>query len=731
VARALGASLARVHDAGFEHPDLYAQHVLVCPEAGTVHLLDWQRTRRRRGLGWRARGRGLAALDATLDGRLVSPGERLAFLRAYLEGAQQHPEEAEVPGQPAAPAAPRRMARLRLVLEGLRGQSRRLLARRHVREKRQPPAATQAWECLDGAALCVTPAFQERCPQGVPGWLPLEQQPAPAREGASRRWLDWQGARTLLVRRRQRAGWAALWSALRGRPFVPRQQAEAALLLRLERHAVPAPRVLALGQRPEGAGGCDSFLLTEELADTVALEVWLRRQSGRPMSPAAVARRRDVLGQAGALVRRLHEATCYLKKSAGGCGLAVRLAPGGRPAVVLAGGPCVRARRRQSPGRERRDLARLEAGLAAAGCGRADRLCFRAGYGGSARLVGPPLPAGPSQAPAPLPRPPAAGPPAARPVPPRGGRETLWDRLVRGVCRFRQRSDWTLHAGPGWPGRIMEATITDRYYAKQGRSIARWVLPAPPGAGGRGLAVYLKRHHRLPWWQGWLATLWPGVGWSPALAEWRHLRWAQRQGVPVPAVVAAAEYIGPWGRLQSFLAVEELEGMIPVHEAVPLAAARMDARAFRRWKRTLATEMARLARMLHDRRCFHKDLYLCHFYVARADTAGVPAGGGWRGRVFLIDLHRLAHHPWTWRLWQLKDLAQLLFASEMPGIDARDRLWFWRAYRGTGPLRAGDRWLRRGVWLKWQRYRRHNARHRRTEQGGGMKEEKPTTGECA
>ena len=79
------------------------------------------------------------------------------------------------------------------------------------------------------------------------------------------------------------------------------------------------------------------------------------------------------------------------------------------------------------------------------------------------------------------------------------------------------------------------------------------------------------------------ATLWPDTGWSPALQEWQHLEWARQQGMPVPEAVAAGEYIGPWGRLQSFLAVEELIGMLPLHEAVPLAAERLDPASFRRW----------------------------------------------------------------------------------------------------------------------------------------------------
>src|SRR5262249_30513766 len=153
----------------------------------------------------------------------------------------------------------------------------------------------------------------------------------------------------------------------------------------------------------------------------------------------------------------------------------------------------------------------------------------------------------------------------------------------------------------------------------------------------------------------------------PALQECRHLEWARGLGLPVPAVVAAGEFIGPWGRLESFLAVEELAGMLPLNEAVPLAAARLDPAAFARWKRTLTAELPGLARSLHERRSFHKDLYLCPFSVPEADPRAVP---NWPGRVHVIDLHRLGRHPWTWRVWQVKDLGQLLYSSEVPGIDA-------------------------------------------------------------
>jgi heptose I phosphotransferase len=173
--------------------------------------------------------------------------------------------------------------------------------------------------------------------------------------------------------------------------------------------------------------------------------------------------------------------------------------------------------------------------------------------------------------------------------------------------------------------------------------------------------------------------------------------------------VAVAEYIGPWGRLQSFLAVEELTGMLPLHEAIPAAAQALAPETFQEWKRTLTGEVARLTRELHGRRWFHKDLYLCHFYIASEDTERLP---NWRDRVYLIDLHRLAYHPWTWRFWQIKDLAQLLYSSKVEGVDARDRLRFWRSYAGMDRRTWSGRLVRWCVQFKWRRYRRHNDKRR-------------------
>jgi tRNA A-37 threonylcarbamoyl transferase component Bud32 len=120
LAQALGQALAALHRAGFDHPDLYAKHVLAASRDGDFRFcfLDWQRSRHHRRVGWRRRCRDLAALDASLAESLAAPRLRLACLRAYLA--------MQVEGPPLARVA-----------AAIRRHSHRLLRRRKVRALRQ------------------------------------------------------------------------------------------------------------------------------------------------------------------------------------------------------------------------------------------------------------------------------------------------------------------------------------------------------------------------------------------------------------------------------------------------------------------------------------------------------------------------------------------------------------------------------------------------------------------
>ena len=258
-----------------------------------------------------------------------------------------------------------------------------------------------------------------------------------------------------------------------------------------------------------------------------------------------------------------------------------------------------------------------------------------------------------------------------------GHRGNLVTRLIRGT-RWSWRSD---QLDPRLPGDLDAAVMTleggDHFHRKQGRSTARIRFDGPdPSAPS--LSVYLKRHYRLPVWDRLRAWVHPAGRYSPGAAEWAHLERARTLGIRVPEVVAVGERIGPWGALQSYLMVAELVDQDALHEAIPNLAVRLDPAAFARLKRGLIAEMTMIVARLHLAHAFHKDLYLCHFFlpIEQAD---------WRedgSRLTLIDLHRLAFHPWASVRWRAKDLGQLLFSTEgVAGIDDRDRLRFWMHYR--------------------------------------------------
>lgn len=274
----------------------------------------------------------------------------------------------------------------------------------------------------------------------------------------------------------------------------------------------------------------------------------------------------------------------------------------------------------------------------------------------------------------------------------------------------REDPDWQTFAGEGWTARIFGESVPDREHRKQGRAIGRWTLT---DSAGRTLIVFLKRHFVLPKWAGLLARLFPGRAWSPGLQEWEHLSWAEREGFPVPRAMAAGEFRGPGLRLKSFLAIEELAEQEPLHLAVPIAQQSLSAADFERWKRGVLLELARLSRELHRRRYFHCDLYFCHFYLHRRDLDRVP--DDWTGRIAMIDFHRLMPSRWLWPWQQAKDLGQLLYSSDVPGVTDRDRRRFWIAYR-RGDWHGATKppnWLLR--FIDWKARQYHGAAERRAK----------------
>ena len=121
-------------------------------------------------------------------------------------------------------------------------------------------------------------------------------------------------------------------------------------------------------------------MLTEPAPDTVPLDVWLTWQRPQRRSRQLVRVRRNVLRDTGALLARLHEASCYLPATKTNCPFAVRMVAAGQPHVVLDGVEDVQPLRRACRRFARRDVDEMMQLLTTAGCKPAGLQRFLAGY---------------------------------------------------------------------------------------------------------------------------------------------------------------------------------------------------------------------------------------------------------------------------------------------------------------------------------------------------------------
>jgi tRNA A-37 threonylcarbamoyl transferase component Bud32 len=357
-ARKLARVLARLHESGFAHGDLYANHVLVCPVTEMIDLVDWQRAPRRGKLASASRWRDLATLSATLPDDLATPCDRLAFLSAYLEQAGLRPL-------------------FREALLSIRRLAASLSRRRHVRAKQLLPLAPgqQSLVCLEAEnALCVTPAFLALWPSSVPDCL----RTSPGDAGPlSRKIALPDGGQGLLVWARHRLPWYR-WRGRARRTWTSPERLRMSTLFRLQRYGIEAPQVLAVGERAAGDTHVDAFLLTRQPAATQPLADWLIERAGQRLTLSERRLRREVLRQAGALLARLHDAGCYLRSEP--AGIAVQASEASAPRLVVydVAGLCIRRRFRRL--HAERDLTNLCRHLALCGGSRTDELRIRRGY---------------------------------------------------------------------------------------------------------------------------------------------------------------------------------------------------------------------------------------------------------------------------------------------------------------------------------------------------------------
>lgn len=238
---------------------------------------------------------------------------------------------------------------------------------------------------------------------------------------------------------------------------------------------------------------------------------------------------------------------------------------------------------------------------------------------------------------------------------------------------------------------------SEDFHAKQGRSTGRCVLNTPTG----NVAVYVKRYYQLPWWQRRFLPL----DRFPGPLERQNLQRAQALGIRVPdPLLAGADPNQP---CKSFLVIRALDGFAPLHQYLPSRYARESRssdgrRSWAIFKRQLCREIVTICRRLHDADLYHRDLYLCHFFLRETPSASTPFD------LALIDFGRLTQS--RRHRWRVKDLAQLLFSADLPGITRADHIRFLKHYLHANPHVSSYQQFARPVLAKARLYHRHNAR---------------------
>lgn len=273
LATTLGRWIALLHASGFTTPDLTAKHVIVSNSLG-ITLLDWQSARRAQLVALADRVRCLAALHASVADTLATPRERLRVLRSALGPARE----------------------AGLIRERLSDLARHVLAavarlgdRRSIRDQRQgvvtPAAQRLVW--VAGEAVCAVPAVASDWPK------PAIAKPFYGCEPGTLPHTLPGGGEAVLIRGRSVSPLARGIAWLRGRLWRSPGVTLGRVLFHLERYGIPAPRLLAFGQRLTGPFTAEWFAL--------------HTQPVRALSADPDVRVAELLGRR---LRQLHDAGC-------------------------------------------------------------------------------------------------------------------------------------------------------------------------------------------------------------------------------------------------------------------------------------------------------------------------------------------------------------------------------------------------------------------------------------
>ncbi len=223
--------------------------------------------------------------------------------------------------------------------------------------------------------------------------------------------------------------------------------------------------------------------------------------------------------------------------------------------------------------------------------------------------------------------------------------------------------------------------------------------------------VYLKRYHQPPAREQLRRMMSGDFRRGSARREARFARKLWELGVPTLTTIAFGQQMsGPIER-RGFLITDEVPGA-SLEKLADAAMADPTVGPSPRDKHEIIRQLALLTRRMHERRLFHRDLYLCHVFLSRTASGEIV--------LRLIDLARMISPRLTYVRWMVKDLAALDYSSPRGLVTRADRARFLYHYLVTPdecrPGRGVDggrlRRVSRMVEAKSRRIASHDARRR-------------------
>ena len=214
-----------------------------------------------------------------------------------------------------------------------------------------------------------------------------------------------------------------------------------------------------------------------------------------------------------------------------------------------------------------------------------------------------------------------------------------------------------------------------------------------------GKNYFIKIHRACGWrevWKNWLGFKRPVTS---ARMEWQAIDRLQSLGVPTLNVVGRGVRGKAPANQESFVVTEALEGMISL-EQLTQRWGELPARQRMLMKRELISQVAHIAKKIHQNGLKHCDFYLCHFLVKDRDWSQ------WQPSqslvLHLIDLHRMQHRSEVPKRWWAKDVTGVFFSAMDCDLTRNDLLRFARIY-WDGSVRERV-WEKQGVL--WEIYRK-------------------------